>query len=66
VRQQDPESDLEEARLLDLLAAHNQKEEHVLYPALDRLLSAQEQAAVRKEMAEVPEEAYRTCCGHAS
>jgi iron-sulfur cluster repair protein YtfE (RIC family) len=64
VRHQHPDSDLEETRLLDLLAAHNQKEEHVLYPGLDRLLSAEEQATVRKEMAEVPEEAYRTCCGH--
>jgi iron-sulfur cluster repair protein YtfE (RIC family) len=64
VRQQDPDSDIEEAHLLDLLAAHNHKEEQILYPSLDRLLSPQEQAAVRKEMEEVPEEAYRTCFEH--
>jgi iron-sulfur cluster repair protein YtfE (RIC family) len=64
VRHQDPDSDAEETRLLDLLAAHNEKEEHVLYPSLDRLLSPEEQVAVRKEMEDVPEEAYRTCCGH--
>jgi hemerythrin superfamily protein len=64
VRKQDPESDLEVLRVAQLLAAHNQKEEHVLYPALDRLLSPEEQAAMKKEMEEMPEEAYKTCCGH--
>jgi hemerythrin-like domain-containing protein len=59
----DPESDPEEEALLGALSLHNQKEENVLYPALDRLLSAEEVAAVLDDVAEVPEEAYRTCCG---
>jgi regulator of cell morphogenesis and NO signaling len=63
VRRQDPESEAEEAALLGALEAHNQKEEMVLYPMLDRLLSDAEKQEVREAMARVPEEAYRTCCG---
>jgi hemerythrin-like domain-containing protein len=63
VRRRDPDSDPEEATLLEALSLHNLKEENVLYPALDRLLSADEVAAVFDDMAKVPEEAYRTCCG---
>ncbi len=66
VRRQDADSDREEEELLQALAAHNQKEENVLYPAIDRLSSAEERAAAFKKMEELPEEAYRTCCaGHA-
>ena len=63
VRRQDPESEAEEAALLGALEVHNQKEEMVLYPALDRLLSPEEKQGVKEAMARVPEEAYRTCCG---
>ncbi len=63
VRRQDPDSDPEEESLLQALATHNQKEENVLYPAIDRLSSAEERAAAFKAMEELPEEAYRTCCG---
>jgi regulator of cell morphogenesis and NO signaling len=63
VRRQDPESEAEEAALLGALEVHNQKEEMVLYPALDRLLSDAERQEVREALARVPEEAYRTCCG---
>ncbi len=63
VRRQDPESEAEEAALLGALDVHNQKEELVLYPALDRMLSDEEKQAVVEAMARVPEEAYRTCCG---
>ncbi len=64
VRKQDPESEAEEARLLELLTAHNQKEENILYPAIDQLLTPVEQATVHQEMADLPAEAYQTCCGH--
>jgi iron-sulfur cluster repair protein YtfE (RIC family) len=64
VRKQDPNSDNEEWALLAALAVHNQKEENVLYPALDRLLSDEEKVSAFMAMAEVPEEAYRVCCGH--
>ena len=63
VRRQDPESEAEEAALLGALEAHNQKEEMVLYPMLDRLLSDAEKQEIQDAMARVPEEAYRTCCG---
>jgi iron-sulfur cluster repair protein YtfE (RIC family) len=63
VRLQDADSDQEEQALLRALAAHNQKEENVLYPAIDRLSSEEERAAAFKAMEELPEEAYRTCCG---
>jgi iron-sulfur cluster repair protein YtfE (RIC family) len=64
VRRQDVASDQEEQSLLQALFAHNQKEENVLYPAIDRLSSEEERAAAFKRMEELPEEAYRTCCQH--
>jgi iron-sulfur cluster repair protein YtfE (RIC family) len=63
VRRTDPESDKEERDLLEVLAAHNQKEENVLYPILDRLLSDAEKAEVFEAMEKLPPEAYKTCCG---
>jgi iron-sulfur cluster repair protein YtfE (RIC family) len=62
VRRQDVDSDPEEQGLMRALFAHNQKEENVLYPAIDRLSSADEKVAAFKRMEELPEEAYRTCC----
>jgi iron-sulfur cluster repair protein YtfE (RIC family) len=62
VRARDPDSDREVEALLEALNAHNQKEEKVLYPAIDRLATEQEKAAVFRRMAELPEEAYQTCC----
>ncbi len=63
VRAHDLDSDREELVLVETLFAHNHKEENVLYPAIDRLLSAEEIAAAFRKMEELPEEAYRTCCG---
>jgi iron-sulfur cluster repair protein YtfE (RIC family) len=63
VRRQDVDSDAEEQSLIQALLAHNQKEENVLYPMIDRLSSEEEKAAAFKAMKELPEEAYRTCCG---
>lgn len=63
VRRRDMDSEHEEQDLLQALFAHNQKEENVLYPAIDRLSSAEERAAAFKTMNELPEEAYRACCG---
>jgi iron-sulfur cluster repair protein YtfE (RIC family) len=63
VRRHDVDSDREEEALLQALSAHNHKEENVLYPAIDRLSGAEEKAAALKSMEELPEEAYRTCCG---
>ena len=63
VRGADPDSDREEQALLQLLSAHNQKEEMVLYPMLDRMLSPSELAAAFQTMEQIPETAYATCCG---
>jgi regulator of cell morphogenesis and NO signaling len=63
VRRQDVDSDHEEETLLQALFAHNQKEENVLYPAIDRLTSEEEKADALQKMEDLPEEAYRTCCG---
>jgi regulator of cell morphogenesis and NO signaling len=65
VRRQDVNSEREEEELLQALSVHNQKEENVLYPTIDQLASAEEKAAALRKMEELPEEAYRTCCGHA-
>jgi regulator of cell morphogenesis and NO signaling len=46
VRAGDPASDGDEAALLEVLAAHNQKEETILYPAIDQHLSEAEAAEV--------------------
>jgi iron-sulfur cluster repair protein YtfE (RIC family) len=63
VRAGDPGSDREIDALLEVLTRHNQKEEAILYPALDRLLGEDEVTAAFETMAAVPEEAYKTCCG---
>jgi iron-sulfur cluster repair protein YtfE (RIC family) len=63
VRRADPESDREEAALLDVLAQHNAKEENVLYPMLDRSLSNDERETMFDAMARLPADAYATCCG---
>lgn len=63
VRSRDVESDTEEDVLLEILAAHNHKEENILYPAIDRLLNDEEKAAAFRRMENLPVEAYQACCG---
>jgi len=63
VQAQDPESDRDEQRLLDILKSHNMKEERILYPSIDQVISDQERAELYQAMKEIPEERYRTCCG---
>jgi iron-sulfur cluster repair protein YtfE (RIC family) len=63
VKQQDPNSDKEELALIVALSAHNEKEETILYPAIDRLTSDEEKAEAFAAMEKVPEEAYKVCCG---
>ena len=60
---QNPDSDQEEQGLLDLLGTHNRKEERALYPAIDRVTSAEECQTVFQDMKNIPEERYRSCCG---
>jgi iron-sulfur cluster repair protein YtfE (RIC family) len=63
VQKQDPQCDREEEALLETLGEHNMKEENVLYPALERLLSDEEKADAFTEMEQTPESAYKVCCG---
>ncbi|HET6266640.1 MAG TPA: hemerythrin domain-containing protein [Acidobacteriota bacterium] len=63
VKNSDPASDAEEAKLLTFLASHNQKEEMVLYPTIDRMISEQEKEEVYAKMKALPEETYAHCCG---
>lgn len=63
VRAGDPESDAEEAALLDVLGAHNQKEEHILYPAIDDGLDARALEETFARMQAVPSERFDVCCG---
>ena len=42
----DSATDEDEAGLLEILAAHNSKEEHILYPAIDQQVSVRERDGV--------------------
>lgn len=50
VEQNDLATDSEEQLLLDLLKAHNQKEENILYPAIDQVTSDGERVTVFQKM----------------
>lgn len=58
----DPETNDEEQLLLNTLFAHNQKEEQILYPAIDQSMTATERSEVFTTMSELPEERYQVCC----
>lgn len=63
VQAEDPESDRDEQRLLEILKSHNMKEERILYPSIDQVISDQERAELYQAMKDIPEERYRTSCG---
>ena len=63
VRRADPSSGDEEARLVEILTAHNHKEEQVLYPAIDQMLTEEEVSEIFLAMENIPAERYQTCCG---
>ena len=62
VKKGDPDSNNEEQMLLTTLFAHNQKEEQILYPAIDRLLNDKERETIFASMKNIPEEHYKHCC----
>jgi iron-sulfur cluster repair protein YtfE (RIC family) len=62
VRVADPNSDAAEKALLEVLGAHNMKEENVLYPAIDTGLGQAGLDSVQKAMDAIPEERYACCC----
>ncbi|HRK61471.1 MAG TPA: hemerythrin domain-containing protein [Candidatus Omnitrophota bacterium] len=63
VRRGDSSSESEEEMLLEILNGHNQKEEQVLYPTMDQLLTEKEVAGIFVAMENIPAERYQTCCG---
>ena len=62
VKQADPESDEEEQLLVNILLQHNLKEENILYPAIDILVTPEERPGIFRKMEDIPEERYRACC----
>ncbi len=65
VRQSDPDSDAEEKVIIDLLSSHNQKEENILYPAIDQMTTAEEKQILFQQMDAVPQDRYASCgCHH--
>jgi regulator of cell morphogenesis and NO signaling len=63
VVQQNPDSEQEEQLLLNVLGSHNMKEERVLYPSIDNVVSAEERETVFQNMKAIPEDRYNACCG---
>ena len=53
VQAQNPETDREEAILLELLDRHNMSEEEVLYPEMDHLISPEEREAAFRAMEKI-------------
>ncbi|MBI1909450.1 MAG: hemerythrin domain-containing protein [Deltaproteobacteria bacterium] len=62
VGQGNPDTEKEEQDLLDLLSPHNIKEEKILYPAIDSVISPQELSSVFQKMESLPPERYEKCC----
>ena len=54
----DLDTDEEEQKLLTALRLHNQKEEYVLYPAIDQATNEEEKEMVFNTMKNIPEERY--------
>lgn len=63
VRQADPNTDREEVELLAVLKPHNEKEENILYPAIDQCAGAEQTASLFLAMEEIPQERFQNCCG---
>ncbi len=62
VRVKNPDSDIDEQLLGDVLRQHNLKEEKILYLAIDKNLSDAERVEIFAAMKKIPEERYHRCC----
>jgi hemerythrin-like domain-containing protein len=62
VEQQNLETDQDEQTLVNLLSAHNRKEERALYPAIDNVINLNEREKVFSDMNGIPEDRYNACC----
>ena len=56
VREEKADDDQPEQALLALLAAHNLKEERVLYPAIDQVTTPEECRDILRKVQEIPED----------
>jgi len=62
VARQDPATEAEEVALLSVLSGHNEKEESVLYPLLDRALDLIEKDRIFKNIQNSPDPSSHACC----
>ena len=62
IRQGNCESEIEEASLLATLSQHNEKEENILYPSIDRLVTPEEGQEILRKVREYPQTASHECC----
>ena len=62
VRVQDPDSDALEAQLISVLTQHNQKEENILYPGIDQMVSPELLAEILRKVREGAAELAQECC----
>jgi regulator of cell morphogenesis and NO signaling len=65
VKAADPNSDEEEKGLISVLAIHNEKEEQILYPAIDQAVTDTDKEDVFDAMKKIPDERYLVCCQNA-
>ncbi len=61
IAKKETDTDGFEKDLVETLAAHNRKEETVLYPWIDRCVSERETEALMTRLTVVPEEEYHHC-----
>ncbi len=63
VRAGNADTDVEEQEVLAVLKPHNEKEERILYPALDQHASPEAASELFLKMEEIPQERLQACCG---
>lgn len=62
VKAADPESEIEEESLLEILTTHNMKEEGIIYPTIDHFANEFDVKETFDRMNAMPEERYQFCC----
>ena len=64
VQNEDSDTGVEEQALIVLLSSHNMKEERVLYPSIDKLITDEEREKLYDKMKAISEDQYKVCCWH--
>jgi len=62
VQYKNPNTGAEEQALMVLLSAHNMKEERVLYPSLDKLVTDPEREDLYEKMSQASDRHPKACC----